>query len=224
MSHHQAAALVQYLHEVAINTQPDSRAQLVSLLLAVGTFLTFAATAFMAWKTAELAKDTVNASVLADIHHQESQSGLVVWLGDRHIDFVSDAIVIRGYLANVGPGTATNISIGIKGPEANDTYIGVFIPTLSSGSEFPPSKVLEKGVADRDGPLWTFGLAGGQPRETLLAQGCQFTVQYSTIFERQRKTMYPVGSKHTDQSGTHLQYIQEFIDLNRDARVLKLSV
>jgi hypothetical protein len=167
----------------------------------------------MAIKTAQLAKDTVNASILADIHHQESQAGLVIWTGNRTIQFRGDAAVIRGRLKNVGPGAATNASIAIVGenPEIN---LSVFVDSLASGAEFAQS-------ANEDGWLWMFNVSPAD-REKFLAQDPYFKISYSTIYDRQRITRYPVGSR-MNAAIVSFQYFQEFIDLDRDERVLKLS-
>jgi hypothetical protein len=230
LTHQQAAQLAEYLRQIAVHTRPDDAVLRFTIILAVANivlaffaFLTFAATAYMAWKTAQLAQETVDASVVADIHHQESQSGLVVWLGDRRITFLNDKIVIGGYLVNVGPGAATTITISIQGPdEEHDTNLGVFVTSLASGDAYPPIALTSAGVPQRRDYLWEFGLPQGIIRDTILNEGLRFKVKYYTVFGRERRTWYPVGGRHADAQGTHLQYFQEFIELNRDQRLASL--
>jgi len=216
----QAKTLIDYLHQIVANTTPDDVSLRINTVLAAGTFLTFVATAFMAWKTSELAKDTVASSVVADIHHQESQSGIVVWLGDRSIRFDATGIRVGGYLANVGPGAAKDITIGIQGPnEETDTHIVVFIPTLAPGAEYPPLETSSSGVPMRQGHLWLFGLPPGKARDEIASQGTHFKIKYATIFERRRTTWYPSGGRSTNGDDINFTYIQEFFDLNRDERL-----
>lgn len=211
-------------------TEPDKWAQLVAALqqiaqhltpdpwskwLAIGTFSTFAATAVMAWKTAQLAKDTVDAAVIADIHHQESQSGFVIWNGLRRIDFSGDGIAVRGYLKNVGPGAALSVTIWIIGPGDPPTTTGVSVGSLGSGAEFPADRQQPFGV------LWNLPMGDSPQRKAL--ENPSFQVSYDTIYDRKRTTRYPLGSISTDNAGTHYGYTQEFIDLNRDPRIADLS-
>lgn len=183
--------------------------------LAVGTFLTFLATAYMAWQTALVANDTLDASILADIHHQESQSGLVIWSGRRHIDFNDEGIFISGFLKNVGAGAATSIMISIRGNDPTPRNIGVFLPSLAAGEEYPPSDV-------RGDLLWVFRIMPSQDRDEIL-NGATVFIEYLTIFERRRVTRYPVSGRSGANSNASLDYIQELIDLNRDDRVVSLS-
>jgi hypothetical protein len=201
------------LQAVSDHLQPDPW----NKWLAIGTFLTFAATAVMAWKTWQLAKETVDGTVIADIHHQESQSGLVIWTGKRIVEFVQDSVIIRGYLINVGPGAATTVAINLTGtnPPIN---LGVFVDSLATGAEFP------KNRQDENTPMWVFPLGhGAAARAQLLEQDPSFRVSYSTIYDRQRVTTYPVGGRTNDAAGARLQYIQEFINLNRDERISSIS-
>lgn len=171
----------------------------------------------MAWKTWQLAKETVDAAVIADIHHQESQSGLVIWTGNRIIEVVQDSVIIRGYLINVGAGAATTVAINLTGinPPIN---LGVFVDSLATGAEFP------KNRQNENTPMWVFPLGhGAVARAQLLAQNPSLRVSYSTIYDRQRVTTYPVGGRTNDAVGARLQYIQEFIDLNRDKRISDIS-
>lgn len=220
MTNQQVSSIVDSIHQIAVHTQPDIASAEINFALAVGTLLTFIATAFMAVKTAALAKETVRATTLADIHHQESQSGLVIWMGDRRIDFAPEKIVIYGYIANVGEGAATTISISIQGPnEERDINLGVFMPTLAAGQEYPPAMLGESTTAKRQAHLWVFPMQTSPMRDQLLDQGARFKITYYTIFSRKRCSWYPVGGKSSDDTGTHLQYIQEFIELNRDERI-----
>jgi len=225
VTHDEVARLILYLHQLAEHTTPDAAMlrwtialAIANIIVAFGTLGTALATAIMAAKTASLARDTVNASILADIHHQEAQSGLVVWLGERLVVWDEKQVIVRGYLANVGPGTATNISIRLEGPNAST---GIFRPTLASGAEYPPLTGEEPAGYTRS--LWTLSIPAGQARDPILSDGHpRVSIEYSTIFERQRRTWYSVNVRSGDTRNGSADYIQEFFDLNRDARLSDL--
>jgi hypothetical protein len=65
-------------------------------------------TSDLAQETTKLAQETAKSSMLADIHHQESHSGLLLWIGPREIFFdkSNSTITIYGRIQNVGPGVA----------------------------------------------------------------------------------------------------------------------
>jgi hypothetical protein len=54
----QVEEIIKQLHNVALSGRPDDLTWKINLALVLCTFLTFAATAFMAWKTAELSNIT----------------------------------------------------------------------------------------------------------------------------------------------------------------------
>lgn len=210
MTAHEWTQAITALQRIADHLQPDPW----NRFLAIGTFLTFAATAYMAWKTSQLARDTLDASILADIHHKESQSGLIIWCGQRLIQFLPNVIVIRGNLINVGPGAATGVSISIFGENPSINW-GTLVDSLAVGAQFAASPEEDR--------LWTFMLREGEVRQKLLSQNPEFRISYKTIYDRERTTTYRIGGRTVDQSGTHFQYTEELIDLNRDERVASLQ-
>ena len=52
-------------------------------IIAVGTIALAAATVYLGFQTQALARDAVNSGRLADMHHQQALSGLLVVLGAR---------------------------------------------------------------------------------------------------------------------------------------------
>jgi hypothetical protein len=92
------------------------------------------ATFIVAKKTAKLARETLDAATLADIHHQESQSAVVIWSDDRRdrmISFRDDGIHIRGFLANVGFGPASTVCISLQ-CDQTPRQTGVYVQSLAA--------------------------------------------------------------------------------------------
>jgi hypothetical protein len=111
----------------------------LDVITTFSTAAAFVATAVMAWKTSELAKDTVDASDLADRHHQEALMPHVyvsAVMRSRMREYneptgkVRDWFVsLEGELVNVGMGPALDIRLFItRGEQTTEHYVGFCSP------------------------------------------------------------------------------------------------
>ena len=178
------------------------------------------ATFWVARKTATLARETLDASTLADIHHQESQSAVVIWSDDRPdrmISFRNDGIHIRGFLANVGFGPASSVSISLQ-CDKTPRQTGIYLQSLAAGQRIAERPTDSQSVRK---DLWHFPLPPGEIWDEFVEQMPAFIITYCTLFDRQRATRYIPGSRTKDEAGVHFLYVQELIELNRDDRTME---
>jgi hypothetical protein len=224
MDQKQLADFLAQARLIAEHTKPDPNVFSITVVLAFVTILTLVATLGMASATVRMAnetskieRDTADAALLADIHHQEALSGVVCWLGDRQIIQIKDRLVMCGYLANVGPGAAVGISIEVRGFNEGrfdgEMLIGsTSVPTLPSGAEYfvqvPMSNPSQRRIVlDCHVPVNLERRLGDLPA---------VIIRYETIFERRRASIYPCNGGATASPNVALQFNQEWLGLNRE--------
>jgi hypothetical protein len=166
----------------------------------------------MAAKTAALARDTVNASILADIHHQESQAPLIVWDGLRIINAYPEAatgvrLVMRGLVRNIGFGPAAWAELRIT--MSNGETITVRLGAFAVGDTFPE---VETRVGYGQSPIVDRRIDNGVP--------VTVEIFYRTAYGRERVSTYrePI----TSNQETKYYFESDLVDLNRDERLAKM--
>jgi hypothetical protein len=231
VTQHQVSQLVSALNAIASHTSPEPYRPFTDWGMFVATCAVFIATVGLFWatyrvakRTADLADDTLNAAVLSDIHHQESQSGYVVWNGDRKLVFTpSGSLKIYGYIANMGPGAAGMITFAMH-CESTGTILPFLIVSLASGGEFYLAEAETTSLAEPIRMVRTFPvLAGPLLAEFLDGQMISIIITYRTIYNRERSTKYLLNTRASDDKGVNLTFWQEIINLNRDPRAEVLS-
>jgi hypothetical protein len=186
----------------------------VSLGLALGTLATFGATAFMAWKTAALASETLDASIVADLHHQESQSGVLVWVHDsRTLTIFPSLMRMQGRIQNVGFGAALDVEVAVLNPEGpGPSPIVLFSISSMSTQDSRP-------ITTSSSPNMDMYYDGEQLLEIAALEQILLQIRYTTMFGISRTTTYRSNERVITRDSTSFQFRNEVIDLKRDPRL-----
>jgi hypothetical protein len=171
----------------------DPWLDLVTALLLVATVWLAIFTGRLNAATVGLAKDTVDASKLADRHHQESLLPIVQWLGRANIFPPSGGsieLTFEGDLENVGPGPALNVVAELR--------IHTFLYDKATGNEFHlPTLAPGGSIPYKFSRALVGGNTAGAPFNRPLS--FEVTLTYENVFGKVCRTIQknPGGDNQT---------------------------